>query len=81
LPVSIRALLQPVQQEEIVQALSNQPDPCIVYNPAFLRLFDRGQIQSDPPLLHHLQADFAPVANRDGFIILKRRASGKAIGR
>jgi hypothetical protein len=64
-----------------VQALSNQPDLCIVYNPTFLRHFNRGQIQSDSPLLHYLQADFAPVADRDGFIILKRRASGKSAGR
>jgi hypothetical protein len=62
---------------EIVQALSSQPDLCIVYNPALLRWFDRGQIQTDPPLLHYLQANFAAVAERDGFIILKRRISGQ----
>ena len=63
-----------------MHALSNQPDLCIVYNPAFLRFFDRGQIQSDPPLLHYLEADFVPVADRDGFIILRRRATDKATG-
>jgi hypothetical protein len=71
----VLAFIQPAQQEEIVQALSAQPDLCIVYNPAFLREFDRGQIETNPPLLHYLQADFVPVADRDGFIILKRRAS------
>ncbi len=70
----VLAFIQPAQQEEIVQALSKQPDLCIVYNPALLRFFDRGQIQTDPPLLHCLQTDFAPVAHRDDFIILKRRA-------
>lgn len=71
-------VIRPAQQEEIVQALSKQPGLCIVYNPTFLRLFDRGQIQSDPPLLHYIQANFAPAADRDGFIILKPRTLGKA---
>ncbi len=70
----VLAFIQPAQQEEIVQALSKQPDLCIVYNPTLLRFFDRGQIQTDPPLLHYLHTDFAPVADRDGYIILKRRA-------
>lgn len=73
----VLAFIAPAQQVEIVQALSNQPDLCIVYNPAFLLWFDRGQIQTDPPLLHYLQANFAAVADRDGFIILKRRVSGQ----
>lgn len=70
----VLAFIQPARQEEIVQALSKQPDLCIAYNPAYLRFFDRGQIRTDPPLLHYLHTDFVPVADRDGFIILKRRA-------
>jgi hypothetical protein len=73
----VLAFIQPAQQEAIVQALSAQPDLCIVYNPAILRFFDRGQIKTDPPLLHYLLADFVPVADRDGFIILKRRAAAQ----
>jgi hypothetical protein len=75
------AFIQPAQQIEIVRALSRQPDLCIVYNPAFLRWFDRGQIETDPPLLHYLQADFAPVASRDGYIVLKRRALAQGVGK
>jgi hypothetical protein len=70
----VLAFIRPTQQMGIVRALSRQPDLCIVYNPAHLRFFDRGQIQTDPPLLHYLLSDFVPVANRDGYIILKRDA-------
>ncbi len=67
------AFILPAQQREIVKALAGQPDLCVVYNPDYLRFFDRGQIEQDPPLLHYLLADFAPAAWRHGFIILKRR--------
>jgi hypothetical protein len=70
----VLAFIQPARQMKIVQALSRKPDLCIVYNPALLRFFDRGQIQTDPPLLHYLRTDFVPVAHRDGYIILKRPA-------
>jgi hypothetical protein len=63
------------QQQAIVEALSRQPDLCIVYNPGYLRQFDRGQVGKDPPLLRYLQADFIAAEERDGFIILKRRTS------
>jgi hypothetical protein len=72
---NVLAFIGPAQQQRIVEALSRQPDLCVVYNPGYLQHFDRGQIGTDPPLLHYLQADFAPAAERDGFIILKRRTS------
>lgn len=72
----VLAFITPAQQERIVQALSRQPDLCIVYNPEMLQRFDRGQIRTDPPLLQYILSDFAPIAERSGFIILKRRASG-----
>jgi hypothetical protein len=71
----VLAFIRPAQQESIVEALSRQSDLCVVYNPEHLRDFDRGQIETDPPLLHYLQAEFIPTAERDGYIILKRRAS------
>lgn len=71
----VLALIQAAQQENIVRALSQQPDLCVVYNPAALQAFDRGQIQTDPPLLHYLYSDFAPAAERHGYVILKRRFS------
>jgi hypothetical protein len=71
----VLAFIPSRQQQAIVEALSRQPDLCIVYNPEYLRSFDRGQIAKDPPLLHYLQADFIATEERDGFIILKRRTS------
>lgn len=71
----VLAFIRPQQQQRIVEALSRQPDLCVVYNPGYLQFFDRGQIVTDPPLLHYLQADFVAAAERDGFIILKRRTS------
>lgn len=68
----VLAFIQPAQQEEIVQALSRQPDLCVVYNPEFLRFFDRGQIQTDPPLLHYILTDFVKISERNGYAILKR---------
>lgn len=67
------AFILPAQQQDIIRALAGRPDLCVVYNPDHLKLFDRGQIRQDPPLLHYLLADFAPVAQRHGFIILRRR--------
>ena len=67
------AFILPAQQREVVKALAGQPDLCVVYNPDYLRFFDRGQIERDPPLLHYLLADFVSVASRHGFFILKRR--------
>ena len=71
----VLAFIRPQQQQRIVEALSRQPDLCVVYNPGYLQFLDRGQIVTDPPLLHYLQADFVAAAERDGFIILKRRTS------
>jgi hypothetical protein len=69
------AFIGHAKQQVIVQALSRQPDLCVVYNRGYLRFFDRGQIRTDPPLLHYVRSDFVPTAQRDGYVILKRRAS------
>jgi hypothetical protein len=71
----VLAFVRPAQQHSIVEALSRQPDLCIVYNPGYLQSFDRGQIETDPPLLNFLRTEFVPTAERDGYLILKRRAS------
>ena len=71
----VLAFISPAQQESIVQILSRQPDLCIVYNPELLQFFDRGQIQTNPPLLRYIHTDFAPAAERHGYVILKRRPS------
>jgi hypothetical protein len=71
----VLAFVRPAQQQSIVEALSRRPGLCVVYNPKYLKVFDRGQIETDPPLLHYLQTEFVPTAERDGYIILKRRTS------
>jgi hypothetical protein len=69
----VLAFIPPERQERIVEALSRTPDLCVVYNPELLRIFDRGQIRSDPPLLHFILTDFVQVAERHGYVILRRR--------
>jgi hypothetical protein len=71
----VLAFVRPAQQQSIVEALSRQSGLCVVYNPQYLRGFDRGQIETDPPLLRYLRAEFVATAERDGYIILKRRTS------
>lgn len=68
----ILAFISPAQQDDIVQSLSRQPGLCIVYNPSYLLLFDRGQVKTDPPLLHYIMSDFSILAERKGFQILRR---------
>jgi hypothetical protein len=71
----VLAFIRPAQQQSIVEGLSHQSGLCVVYNPEYLQVFDRGQIETDPPLLHYLHTEFVPTAERDGYIILKRRTS------
>ena len=61
------------RQDEIVQALSREPDLCIVYNPTQLAAYDRGQIATRPPLTRYIDAGFVQSAERHGYIILRRR--------
>ena len=71
----VLAFIKPDQQQRIVQKLSQKAGLCVVYNPTYLRTFDRGQIQADPPLVHYLHTSLVPVAQRSGFVILKQAAS------
>jgi hypothetical protein len=64
------------QQEFIVDALSVEPDLCIVYDPDLLNFSDRGQAATNPPLLKFVFTDFAPSSERHGYIILRRRRTG-----
>jgi hypothetical protein len=63
------------QQQAIVDALSREPNLCLVYNPTFLKRFDRGQEAANPPLLKLVSA-FEASSEHDGYIILRRRAGG-----
>ena len=71
----VLAFIEPAQQKEIVHILSRLPDLCVVYNPRLLRFFDRGQIATEPPLLHFIDANLIPVANHNDYVILKQRPS------
>jgi hypothetical protein len=71
----VLAFIQAPQQEEIVRALSRLPDLCVVYNPRLLQFFDRGQIKTDPPLLHYVETRLVPVAQHHDYIILKQPVS------
>jgi hypothetical protein len=72
----VLAFIRPAQQQGIIEALSRQSDLCVVYNPEYLQSFDCcGQIESNPPLLNFLRTEFISTAERNGYLILKRRAS------
>jgi hypothetical protein len=58
-----------------VDALSHEANLCVVYNPRFLNLFDRGQEAANPPLLKLVSA-FEASSEHDGYIILRRHAGG-----
>jgi hypothetical protein len=63
------------QQQTIVDALSREPNLCLVYNPNFLKRFDRGQEAANPPLLKLVSA-FEASSEHDGYIILRRHVGG-----
>jgi hypothetical protein len=51
---------------------------CLAWSTAWLQsevaaIFDRGQIQTDPPLLHYVQIWLVPVAKHHDYIILKQQ--------
>jgi hypothetical protein len=77
-PININNILDvisPADQQRVIQALSAQPGLCVVYQPEYLRRFDRGQIAANPPLLQYILGNFAPTAERDGFMIMKRKGT------
>jgi hypothetical protein len=69
-------VLSAKQQEAIVDALSREPNLCVVYNPVFLKHFDRGQTAANPPLLRFVSTALEASSEHDGYIILRRRAGG-----
>jgi hypothetical protein len=64
------------QQQTIVDALSREANLCLVYNPGFLKAFDRGQAAANPPLLKFVSTAFEESSEHDGYIILRRHAGG-----
>ena len=62
------------QQQSVVDALSREEDLCVVYNPEFLHRFDRGQAATNPPILKFVSTALTSSSERDGYVILRRRA-------
>jgi hypothetical protein len=62
------------QQQSVVDVLSREEDLCVVYNPAFLQRFDRGQAATNPPILEFVSTALTSSSERDGYIILRRRS-------
>lgn len=67
------AFLSHEQQARVVRELDRVRDLCVVYRPAMLETLDRGQIASNPPLLAHIRDEFVPFAERDGYLLMRRR--------
>ena len=63
------------QQQSVVDVLSREEDLCVVYNPAFLQRFDRGQAATNPPILKFVSTALISSSERDGYIILRRRSA------
>ncbi len=66
-------LLSASQQERVVSDLARQPGLCIVSTPGQLKLFDRGQIASRPPLLRYIEDNFETIAENGPYAILGRK--------
>jgi hypothetical protein len=64
------------QQDSTVDALSREQDLCVLYSPSELEAVDRGQIQTNPPLLRFVSTMFTLSSERHGYLILKRRLHG-----
>jgi hypothetical protein len=75
----VLAFIRPDQQEEIVRILSRLPDLCVVYDPKLLQYFDRGQIETHPPLLNYVLTDLIPVAMHNEYIILKQAPQARSL--
>ncbi len=71
----VLGFIRPSRQDEIVQALRQVPDLCLVYNAKLLQFLDRGQIATNPPLLRYVRQDFVDVARSGDYAILKRRGA------
>ena len=59
-----------LQQQSVVDALSREEDLCVVYSPALLQRFDRGQAAANPPILQRVSSfdnsDASSSSERDG---------------
>jgi hypothetical protein len=62
------------QQQSVVDVLSREEDLCVVYSPALLQRFDRGQAATDPPILKFVSTALTSSSERDGYVILRRRS-------
>jgi hypothetical protein len=66
-------LLNEAQQRTVANDLSRYRGMCIVYSPALVEFWRRGQDLSRSPLLHYIQTEFTRAASYDGYFIMKRK--------
>jgi hypothetical protein len=65
-------LLSEAQQAMVVSDLDKYKELCVLYIPALLLAFDRGQIANNPPLLHYIKENFVEVESQGIFHLLHR---------
>jgi len=68
-------LLNAAQQRAVVRDLSRYQGICIVYSPALVEFWRRGQDLSRSPLAQYIHSEFVAVAESDGYSIMKRRTA------
>jgi hypothetical protein len=66
-------LLNEGQQRTVASDLSRYPGMCIVYSPALVEFWRRGQDLSRSPLMQYIKSEFTPTAEHDGYFVLKRK--------
>jgi hypothetical protein len=68
-------LLTASQQNAVVRDLSRHQGMCVVYNPALVEFWRRGQDLSRSPIAQYIHSEFVPVAESDGYFIMKRKTA------
>ena len=68
-------LLSAEQQRQVISDLDRHDRLCILMFPAFLKIFDRGQLATRPPLVKYIEENFNEVASKGPFRILHRNGA------
>jgi hypothetical protein len=68
-------LLSWTQQDRVIADLSKHSDLCILQAPELAKLFDRGQIATNPPLMRYVEKNFVVAAEHAPYRLLKRKAN------
>ena len=66
-------LLSWQQQEHVITDLSEHPGLCVLRRKRLLHWFDRGQIDTRPPLLRYIDENFVTVDSRGPLELMRRK--------